>query len=135
MKSTSAAARARWYIPMYHGFTFSDNVIADPAAITAAEVKALPNKIADSNAYNATKTTSATASKAWRQYFLAVPASYNWEMSNAKDGNNIDCTVKQAADVTLSFGSGDSAVDVVYNVYYINNAADYGTLKITWTLA
>lgn len=56
-------------------------------------------------------------------------------MSNAKDGNNIDCTVRQAADVTITYGSGDTAVDVVYNVFYINNAADYGTLKITWTLA
>lgn len=56
-------------------------------------------------------------------------------MSNAKDGNNIDCTVRQAADVTITYGSGNTAVDVVYNVFYINNAADYGTLKITWTLA
>lgn len=128
-------AKIRWYIPMYHGFTYSDNVIADPSVITADQVKALPTKITGESAYNATKTTSATASKAWRQYFLAVPSSYGWTMSNAKDGNNIDCTVRQAADVTITYGSGDTAVDVVYNVFYINNAADYGTLKITWTLA
>ena len=133
-KSSSSSARARWYIPMYHGFTYSDSVIADPANITAAQVKALP-AITGESAYNETKTTTETASKAWRQYFLAVPADYSWEMSNAKDGNNIDCTVRQAADVTITFGSGDTSVDVVYNVYYINNAADYGTLKISWTLA
>lgn len=131
--STSGTVRARWYIPMYHGFKYSDSVIADPANITAAQVKALP-AITGESAYNETKTTTETASKAWRQYFLAVPADYGWEMTNAKDGNNIDCTVRQAADVTLSFGSGDTAVDVVYNVYYINNAADYGTLKISWSL-
>ena len=51
-------------------------------------------------------------------------------MSGAKDGNNIDCTVLKAADVTLTFNNQD----VVYNVYYINNAADYGTLKITWSI-
>lgn len=133
--SSGANAKIRWYIPMYHGFTYGDGAIADPAAISASEVKALPTKITGESAYNATKTTSATATKAWRQYFLAVPADYGWEMSNAKDGNNIDCTVRQAADVTITYGSGDTAVDVVYNVFYINNAADYGTLKITWTLA
>ncbi len=132
--STSATERARWYVPMYHGFKYSDSVIADPANIAASEVKAL-SVSKDKDAYDKTKITTETASKAWRQYFLAVPASYDWEMSNAKDGNNIDCTVRQSADVTLSFGSGDTAVDVVYNVYYINNAADYGTLKISWTLA
>lgn len=132
-KSTSAAARARWYIPMYYGFTYSDNVITNPASISAADVAKL-SKITGESAYNATKKTTDTATKAWRQYFLAVPADYGWEMSGAKDGNNIDCTVRQAADVTMSFGSGDSAVDVIYNVFYINNAADYGTLKITWNL-
>lgn len=132
-KSTAADVRARWYIPMYYGFRYSDNVIANPAAITAAEVATL-TKITGASAYSETKKTTDTATKAWRQYFLAVPADYSWEMSGAKDGNNIDCTVKQAADVTMSFGSGDSAVDVIYNVYYINNAADYGTLKITWNL-
>lgn len=59
-------AKVRWYIPMYHGFTYSDNVIADPSVITAAQVKALPTKISGESAYNATKTTTATASKAWR---------------------------------------------------------------------
>ena len=51
-------------------------------------------------------------------------------MSAAKDSNNIDCTVRQAADVTLTF----SDVNVVYAVYYINNATPYGTKTITWTL-
>lgn len=132
-KSTSSAARARWYIPMYYGFTYSDNVIANPATISATDIAKL-NKITGESAYNATKKTTDTATKAWRQYFLAIPADYGWEMSGAKDGNNIDCTVKQADNVTISFGSGDSAVDVIYNVFYINNAADYGTLKITWNL-
>lgn len=151
-KSSSNSVRCRWYIPMYQGFTYSDTAITDHANITAAQIKALGapsastvgavNKVEGEKAFgsdvtkiDATKITTATAPKAWRQYFLAIPASYGWEMSGAKDGNNIDCTVRQAADVTISYGSGDTAVDVVYNVYYIHNAADYGTLKITWTLA
>ena len=142
--STSSAERFRWYIPMYQGFTYSDTAITDHANITVAQIKALgaPSastvgavaKVIDANAYDAKKIVTATASKAWRQYFLAVPSSYNWKMSGAKDGNNIDCTVLQAKDVTMTFGSGDTATDVTYNVYYINNAADYGTLTISWTL-
>ena len=124
----------RWYYPMYKGFTYSDGtdgtaVVEDHANISAARVQKFAATV-DANAYNKTKTTSATASKAWRQYYYAFPASYNWVMSGAKDGNNIDCTVRKAADVTLTF----NGVDVVYNVYYINNGSDYGTLGITWTI-
>lgn len=147
-KSTSAATRARWYIPMFQGFTYAADAIADPANITEEQIKALNapsasthgaiKKVINDKAFGSslnnkpTKITTATASRAWRQYFLVVPKDYGWTMSGAKDGNNIDCTVRQAADVTMTFGTGDNTVDVVYNVYYIHNAADYGTLKITW---
>lgn len=143
-KVSSSQVRARWYIPMYQGFTYADSAIADPAAITNAELVALAapsastngavNKITGSKAYDKIKTLTATASKSWRQYFLAIPQEYGWEMKNAKDSNNIDCTVRKAADITLTFGEGEKSVDVVYDVYYIHNAADYGTLKITWTM-
>lgn len=123
---------ARWYYPMYKGFTYSDGtngtaVVEDHANITAARVQQF-GAVVDADAYNKTQTKSATASKAWRQYYYAFPAAYSWVMKNAKDGNNIDCTVRKAADVTLTF----NGVDVVYNVYYINNGSDYGTLSISW---
>lgn len=144
--STSTSERFRWYIPMYQGFTYSDTAIADPANITAAQLTSLGapststvgnniSKVVGEKAYNNTKIITATAPKAWRQYFIAFPDSYGWTMKNAKDGNNIDCTVSKAGNVTITYGSGDTAIDVVYRVYYINNAADYGTLKISWTLA
>ena len=136
----------RWYVPMIQGFTYTgENVVADHANITVDEINALSapaaskagstnigavKKIIDANAYCQVKVTTATASKAWRQYFLVVPASYKWTMSGAKDGNNIDCTVLQAKDVTMNI----NGTDVVYNVFYINNAADYGTLSISWTM-
>ena len=136
----------RWYVPMFQGFTYSgENVVADPANITVGQINALTapaaskagstnvgavKKIVDGNAYNKVKVNTATASKAWRQYFLVVPSEYKWTMSKAKDGNNIDCTVSKAADVTMNI----NGTDVVYNVYYINNAADYGTLSISWTM-
>ena len=135
--ATSSAAEktlSRWYYPMYKGFTYSDGsagtaVVTDHAHITGARVQQF-GKVVDKEAYEKTKFYTATASKAWRQYFYAFPKDYEWTMSGAKDGNNIDCTVLQAEDVTLTF----NGVDVVYSVFYINNAADYGTLKITWTI-
>ena len=137
--ATSAAATKTlgcWYYPIYSGFTYTDGaadsadeVVADHANISAARVQKFA-ATTGKDAYDKVKATAATASKAWRQYFYAFPADYGWVMSGAKDGNNIDCTVKKAADVTLNF----SGTDVVYNVYYIHNAADYGTLGITWTI-
>lgn len=130
--SANTQTLARWYYPMYKGFTYTDGtgataVVEDHANITGARVQQFAS-VVDADAYNKTQTKTATATKAWRQYYYAFPAAYGWVMKNAKDGNNIDCTVRKAADVTLTF----NGVDVVYNVYYINNGSDYGTLKITW---
>lgn len=132
--SANEQVLARWYYPMYKGFTYTNGtgkeaVVADHANISAARVQEF-DSVTGADAYNKTKTSSATASKAWRQYFYAFPKTYNWTMSGAKDGNNIDCTVLQAKDVTLTFNGND----VVYSVFYINNAADYGTLGISWSI-
>ena len=145
---TDEAVAFRWYIPFYQGFTYSDSVIADPKNITATQLttglsapvkQTSDGKIVSSSqnvknidavAYDKTKCTKAVASKAWRQYFIAYPSSYSYDMSAAKDANGIDCTVNKANDVTVNI----NGTNVVYTVYYINNAADYGTLGITWTL-
>ena len=78
---------ARWYHPIYQGFTYEDNtdvgaVIADHANITAAQLQTKLSApasgststsavITGETAYNKTKLTKAVASKAWRQYYLA----------------------------------------------------------------
>lgn len=129
----------RWYVPFYQGFTYDADALSDPKNITATQLinlnapsagSSTSAKIVDGTAYDCTKLTTATAAKSWRQYFLAYPKSYGYVMSGAKDGNNIDCTVSQAADVTMNY----NGTDVVYSVYYINNAAAYDTLKISWTI-
>lgn len=145
---TDEASAFRWYIPFYQGFTFSDSVIADPKNITATQLttgltapakQTADGKVVSSSqsvknvdavAYSKTKCTKAAASKAWRQYFLAYPTDWGFDMSGAKDANGIDCTVNKANEVTVNL----NGTDVKYTVYYINNAADYGTLGITWTL-
>ena len=138
----------RWYIPFYQGFTYSDGVI-DTTNITANDIttklqppatKTADNKVTSTktstkltgaDAFNKVKCTAAAASKAWRQYFIAYPKSWGYDMSAAKDSNGIDCTVNGPVEVTIAHNN----IDVVYNVYYINNAADYGTLGITWTIS
>lgn len=137
----------RWYIPFYQGFTYDDSVI-DTANITADDItsgltapttKTADNKVTStstkvknegSTAFNKTKCTAAASSKAWRQYFIAYPKAWGYDMSAAKDSNGIDCTVNGPVEVTITHNN----IDVVYNVYYIHNAASYGTLGITWTL-
>ena len=146
--SEVSATLNKWYVPFYQGFTYSDSVIADPANITATQLttglsapaaKTADNKVTSSStavkningdAYDKKKCTAAAASKAWRQYFLAYPTSYSYDMSAAKDSNGIDCTVNKANEVELDINGNK----VKYTVYYINNAADYDTLGITWTL-
>lgn len=146
--TSEASAKFRWYIPFYQGFTFSDNVIADPANITATQLttgltapasKTADNKVTststavkniNANAYDKKKCIAAAASKSWRQYFLAYPTDYSYDMSAAKDSNGIDCTVNKANEVELDINGNK----IKYTVYYINNAADYDTLGITWTL-
>lgn len=138
----------RWYIPFYQGFTYDDSVI-DTANITASDItsgltapttKTADNKVTStstsavitgSTAYNKTKCTAAASSKAWRQYFIAYPKDWGYDMSAAKDSNGIDCTVNGPVEVTITH----NGIDVVYNVYYIHNAASYGTLGITWTIS
>ena len=123
----------RWYIPMYHGFTYAADVVADPSKVTGSKIQALTN-ITGATAYNETKPTTATATKAWRQYFVAIPSSYGTSIPKIKDGNGIDCTVKEAGSVNFQYGSGSNGTTIGYKVYYVNNAADYDTLslQITW---
>jgi hypothetical protein len=123
----------RWYVPMYHGFTYADSgTVADPANVSNMIITSL-TKITNKPAYDETKPTSATATKPWRQYFVAIPKSYSASKPQILDGNNITCTVQKAANVTIPFGE-NNAVSVEYDVYYVDNFADYKTLglQISW---
>lgn len=116
-----------WYVPMYKGFKYGDALIADPANITAEQVKGL-TVIKDSTAYNKTKPTTETATGSWKQFFVAVPSEYNAELKSIIDSNNLPLTVQKAKNVTLTFGT-DTKVE--YEVFYVNLDAAYDTKKIT----
>lgn len=116
----------RWYIPMYYGFKYAGGLVADPAAISAEEVKGL-TAVTGASAYSATKPASATATGSWRQFFVAVPESYNAELASIIDSNKLPLTVEKAANVDLTFGEGT----IEYEVFYVSLADDYDTVGIT----
>ena len=126
--ATKTTELFRWYVPMYAGFKYSDTVIAAPANITEEQIKGL-TATTGATAYNQTVPTSAKATKAWRQYFVAVPEVWAKTLTAAKDSNNLTLTVSQAADVTMTLGTAS----IKYKVFYINNAADYDTVQISLT--
>lgn len=128
-KSTAATEIFRWYIPMYHGFKMAGATVANPAAVTAADITSLSRDV-DATAYSQTKRTSDAASGSWMQYFIAVPSSYNWNISGAKDANNLTLDIKKGNKVSITLGTAT----VEYQVWYINNAAAYDTknIVITW---
>ena len=128
-KSVAAFEIYRWYIPMFHGFKLEGSTIATPATLTEANVKSLSKDI-DATAYNQTKRTSDAATSSWMQYFIAVPSSYNWNITGAKDSNNLTLDIKKGNKVSVTLGTAT----VEYQTWYINNAAAYDTknIVITW---
>ncbi len=120
----------RWYVPMFYGFKYDGAIIADPANITEAEIKALGSTVKDSTAYNQTKPTSATATDSWRQFFVAVPAGYNAELSGISDSNKLPLTIGKAKNVTMTFGTAS----IEFEIWYVALDADYDTkaLTLTW---
>ena len=132
--SNNEKVLSRWYLPQYKGFTYTGGtgkteVVTNYLSIDATRLQKF-DSTTGADAYNKVKTTTATATKSWRQYFYAFPADYGWVMSGAKDSNGIDCTVQKCADVNLVFNN----ITVPYRIYCINNAADYDTLGISWTI-
>ena len=120
----------RWYVPMFYGFKYNGALIADPANITEAEIKALGTTVKDSTAYNQTKPTSATATASWRQFFVAVPSGYNAELSGISDSNKLPLTIGKAKNVTMTFGTAS----IEFEIWYVALDADYDTkaLTLTW---
>ncbi len=131
--SSSASSIFRWYVPYYKGFIYGfDNKLA------AVDVSKL-GKVIDADAFGADKNTapvkptSATAAGAWMQYWLVVPKSYNWTMTGAKDSNGLTLDVATKDNIKITYGTGDNAVEVEYNVYVISHDAAYDTTGISWS--
>ena len=126
--TSSSSAVFRWYVPYYYGFIYGKENKLDTVDVSKL------TKATDSVAYTANKKTSDAATDSWMQYWLVVPKSYNWVMKDAKDSNNLTLSASTAENITITYGTGDNAVDVEYNVYYIDNADPYDTKSISWSL-
>jgi hypothetical protein len=87
--------------------------------------------ITGSTAYDKTKMTKAIAGRSWRQYFVAYPETYSFDMSGVTDSNGLPLT---PASTTIDVKLNDN-VTVKYKVEYIHNATPYGTRVISWTLS
>lgn len=133
-QATSGASSVfRWYVPYYQGFIYGfDN------KLDAVDVSKL-TKVTGSTAFGANastapvKPTRATATGSWMQYWLVVPKSYNWKMSGAKDSNGLTLDVATKDNIKITYGTGDNAVEVEYNVYVISHDAAYDTTGISWS--
>lgn len=126
--TSSEVSEFRWYIPWYSGFIYGKE-----NKLSTVDVSKL-TKTTDATAYNATKPTTATATGSWMQYWLVVPSSYKWVMKDAKDSNNLTLSVSTGENITINYGTEETPINVEYNVYYIDNADPYDTVKITWAL-
>ena len=125
--TTTAVEPFRSYIPAYYGFKYPGALHATPAAISAADAKALGGTVSGSTAYNRTKPTSFTATKTWQQFFVAIPTTWSPTTPTAKDSNNLALTIVKGGSVTIKHGTKD----YTYNTYYINLAAGYDTKQIS----
>lgn len=132
--TSGASTKLRWYVPYYKGFIY------DKAnKMSTVDVSKL-TKVTGETAFGANATTapvkptSATATGEWMQYWLVVPKSYNWTMTNGKDENNLTLDITTThSNITINYGTAEAPINVEYNVYYIDNADPYGTLNILWS--
>ena len=120
----------RWYEPVFSGFKYEGALIADPEAITAAEIKALGVTVKDANAYSKTPVTNAKATGSWRQYFIAVPVNYGKELTKIVDTNQPLAFKKKASNVSITLGTAT----VEYEVFYVSFPSAFDTVEfnLTW---
>ena len=121
----------RWYEPVFSGFKYEDALIADPEAITAAEIKALGVSVKDANAYDKKPVTNAKATGSWRQYFVAVPVNYGKELTKIVDTTNQPLAFKKkASNVSVTLGTAT----VEYEVFYVSFPSAFDTVEfnLTW---
>ena len=121
----------RWYEPVFSGFKYEGALIADPEAITAAEIKALGVTVKDANAYSKSPVTNAKATGSWRQYFIAVPVNYGKELTKIVDTTNQPLAFKKkASNVSVTLGTAT----VEYEVFYVSFPSAFDTVEfnLTW---
>lgn len=131
--SSGASAKFRWYVPYYKGFIYGFDNKLDTVDVSKLDKVTGETAFGKDKNTAPVKPTSATATGSWMQYWLVVPKSYNWTMSGAKDANGLTLDVATKDNIKITYGTGDNAVEVEYNVFVISHDAAYDTTGISWS--
>lgn len=97
----------------FYGYKNGSNAIADPSAITSAEVRALSSP--------STSIPAQISTNQMKQMFFAIPKGIKTSVSVADATNGAPQTVTKITDVMVEGANGYTAV--AYDVWYVNNAA------------
>lgn len=97
----------------FYGYKNGSNAIANPAAITSAEVRGLSSP--------ATSIPGQISTNQMKQMFFAIPKGLKTSISVADATNGAPQTVTKITDVMVEGANGYTAV--AYDVWYVNNAA------------
>ena len=100
------------YRSFFYGYKGASGLIADPEAITSAEVRALTA----ARSFPSTITTNQM-----QQMFFACPAGTYTSLSVANATNGAPQTVKKATEIMVEGANGYTAA--AYDVFYVSNAA------------
>lgn len=97
----------------FYGYKNGSNAIANPNAITSAEIRALSSP--------ATSIPSQISTDQMKQMFFAIPKGLKTSVSVADATNGAPQTVTKITDVMVDGANGYSAI--AYDVWFVNNAA------------
>lgn len=97
----------------FYGYKNGSNAIANPNAITSAEVRALSAP--------ATSIPTQISTDQMKQMFFAIPKGVKTSISVADATNGAPQTVTKITDVMVEGANGYTAV--AYDVWFVNNAA------------
>lgn len=97
----------------FYGYKNGSNAIANPNAITSAEIRALSSP--------ATSIPGQISTNQMKQMFFAIPKGVKTSISVADATNGAPQTVTKITDVMVEGANGYSAI--AYDVWFVNNAA------------
>lgn len=97
----------------FYGYKNGSNAIADPNAITSAEIRALSAP--------ATSIPGQISTNQMKQMFFAIPKGVRTSISVADATNGAPQTVTKITDVMVEGANGYTAI--AYDVWFVNNAA------------
>ena len=117
--SSSSSAAVTGYRSYFYGYKNALGIIADPTAITSAEVRALTA---------ARSFPSSITTNQMQQMFFACPAGTYASVTVQNATNGAPQTVKKAENIMVEGANGYTAA--AYDVFYVSNAtAESGETK------